>query len=95
MAETITRDFWTQWAHKSTYRGARPEQIQRSLLCLKLLTYQPTGAIIAAPTLSLPESIGGGRNWVSAKTFLQTPTVPYYTTSVLPRCLRMYVHTSN
>lgn len=58
-----TSEFWTGWTRKGTFKGHYQEQVERSLLVLKLLTYQPTGAIIAAPTFSLPESIGGGRNW--------------------------------
>ena len=58
-----TRDFWTRWSRRCQYGGLRTEAVQRSLLCLKLLTYQPTGAIIAAPTFGLPECIGGERNW--------------------------------
>lgn len=61
--ERTTSEFWSGWTKKCTFRGHRREQVERSLLVLKLLTYQPTGAIIAAPTFSLPESIGGGRNW--------------------------------
>jgi GH15 family glucan-1,4-alpha-glucosidase len=62
-AEVHTREFWTRWCRRCQYSGIRTEQVQRSLLCLKLLTYQPTGAIIASPTFGLPESIGGARNW--------------------------------
>ena len=58
-----TVDYWHRWLARCTYRGRWREIIQRSALTLKMLTYEPTGAMIAAPTTSLPERIGGGRNW--------------------------------
>lgn len=58
-----TVDFWREWVARGTYDGRWREDVIRSLLTLKLLTYSPTGAIIAAPTTSLPEVIGGSRNW--------------------------------
>jgi len=58
-----TIDYWRNWISKCTYRGRWREMVNRSALVLKLLTYEPTGAIIAAPTCSLPESLGGQRNW--------------------------------
>jgi GH15 family glucan-1,4-alpha-glucosidase len=58
-----TVDYWQRWLARSTYRGRWREHVGRSALALKLLTYSPTGAIIAAPTMGLPEAIGGPRNW--------------------------------
>jgi len=58
-----TVKFWRSWLSACTYQGRWREQVYRSALALKLLTFDPTGAIIAAPTTSLPEVIGGTRNW--------------------------------
>jgi GH15 family glucan-1,4-alpha-glucosidase len=59
----VTEKFWTDWSALSTYDGEWKDAVTRSLLTLKALTYAPTGGIVAAPTTSLPEFIGGVRNW--------------------------------
>lgn len=56
-----TQAFWYNWITKCKYKGRWREVVTRSLMILKLLTYEPTGAIIAAPTFSIPEDIGGVR----------------------------------
>ena len=58
-----TRDYWHSWLHRSTYRGRWREIVHRSAITLKLLTYSPSGAIVAAATGGLPEQVGGERNW--------------------------------
>jgi GH15 family glucan-1,4-alpha-glucosidase len=58
-----TKKFWFNWIQKCNYKGQWQEVVHRSLMILKLLTFEPTGAIVAAPTFSLPEDFGGGRNW--------------------------------
>jgi GH15 family glucan-1,4-alpha-glucosidase len=58
-----TEDFWLDWCSRCTYEGDSRDLVARSLITLKALTYAPTGGIVAAPTTSLPEKLGGARNW--------------------------------
>jgi GH15 family glucan-1,4-alpha-glucosidase len=58
-----TEDFWTEWCSHCSYQGAHRDLVMRSLITLKALTYEPSGGIVAAPTTSLPEKLGGARNW--------------------------------
>lgn len=58
-----TERYWRNWIGRCTYQGEWPEAVTRSLITLKALTYAPTGGLVAAPTTSLPEWIGGQRNW--------------------------------
>ena len=65
--------FWKDWMGQCWYHGDHEERVRRSALVLKALTYSPTGAVVAAPTTSLPEEIGGGRNWTTATPGFVTP----------------------
>jgi GH15 family glucan-1,4-alpha-glucosidase len=58
-----TEAFWADWCSRCTYEGDNRDLVMRSLITLKALTYAPTGGIVAAPTTSLPEKLGGARNW--------------------------------
>jgi GH15 family glucan-1,4-alpha-glucosidase len=73
-----TVDFWRRWISQSTYHGRWREMVNRSALLLKLLTYGPTGAVVAAPTCSLPEAIGGGRNWDYRYTWIRDAAFTLY-----------------
>ena len=80
-AEELFRDtvaYWQRWLSKCTYVGRWREMVSRSALALKLLSFQPTGAIVAAPTCSLPEAIGGERNWDYRYTWIRDAAFTIY-----------------
>jgi GH15 family glucan-1,4-alpha-glucosidase len=73
-----TRSFWRDWTAACTYEGEWREEVMRSLITLKALTYGPTGGIVAAPTMAIPESIGGMRNWDYRYCWIRDATFTLY-----------------
>ena len=78
-----TLHWWRTWLAGCTYKGVYNAWVKRSALVLKMLTYAPTGAIVAAPTTSLPEELGGVRNWDYRYTWLRDATFTLYALNVL------------
>ncbi|HEU4566452.1 MAG TPA: glycoside hydrolase family 15 protein [Marmoricola sp.] len=70
--------FWTDWAARSTYRGRWREMLLRSAITLKLMTYAPSGGLVAAPTAGLPEQVGGERNWDYRYTWIRDASFSVY-----------------
>jgi GH15 family glucan-1,4-alpha-glucosidase len=73
-----TVEYWKAWLRKSTYRGRWREAVARSAMALKLMTYAPTGALVAAPTAGLPEQVGGERNWDYRYTWIRDASFSVY-----------------
>ncbi|WP_433302764.1 glycoside hydrolase family 15 protein [Actinoplanes sp. CA-030573] len=73
-----TIHYWTTWLDRSTYTGRWREAVERSAITLKLMTYAPTGGLVAAPTAALPEQIGGERNWDYRYTWVRDSAFSVY-----------------
>jgi GH15 family glucan-1,4-alpha-glucosidase len=73
-----TVEYWRRWLSKCTYTGRWREVVHRSALALKLLTFEPTGAMVAAPTMGLPEGVGGERNWDYRYTWIRDAAFTVY-----------------
>jgi len=75
---SATIEYWHRWLSTCTYQGRWREMVFRSALALKLMTFEPTGAIVAAPTCSLPEVVGGRRNWDYRYTWIRDAAFTLY-----------------
>jgi GH15 family glucan-1,4-alpha-glucosidase len=73
-----TREYWRRWLDRSTYTGRWREIVTRSAMTLKLMTYAPTGGLVAAPTCALPEQVGGERNWDYRYTWVRDASFSVY-----------------
>lgn len=82
-SEELTREFWLEWVAQGTFFDFCREQLVRSAITLKLMQFYPTGAIVAAPTTSLPEHIGGERNWDYRYVWIRDATFTLYALYVL------------
>ena len=73
-----TEAYWERWIGQSTYRGRWREAVERSAIALKLMTYAPSGGLVAAPTAGLPEQVGGSRNWDYRFTWVRDGSLSVY-----------------
>lgn len=73
-----TREYWRSWLRQSRYTGRWRETVERSAVTLKLMTYAPSGALVAAPTAGLPEQLGGERNWDYRFTWIRDASFSVY-----------------
>ncbi|EEB07697.1 glucan 1,4-alpha-glucosidase [Schizosaccharomyces japonicus yFS275] len=81
--EDSTKRYWRNWILQCTYTGRFAEFVQRNALLLKLLIYEPTGAVVASPTFSLPEGFGGERNWDYRFTWIRDSAFTIYSLTQL------------
>ena len=78
-----TQRFWVKWSEQFSYDGPYKEDVLRSALTLKALTYAPTGGLVAAPTCSLPETVGGERNWDYRFTWIRDAVFALYALNIV------------
>ena len=78
LLKTKTLAYWRKWISQSAYKGRWREMVHRSALVLKLMTFEPTGAIVASPTFAFPETLGGKRNWDYRFTWIRDSSFVLY-----------------